>query len=608
MSNEHEIATESVLKASSKEFCAGLKSINGCTSEDRDVISKYEQIGSQALQLAKAIDIVRRMIRERTSEFHPDLTIEDEFIRPKTACTIFLAAPNIASDGIRENIKLLVEHKMVDCIVTDAGGIEMDLIESPRKTIAQILDEMLEEKSSWTSSELIERVGKNNPGSICFWAATNKIPIFCPSLSPKSFKGLLSKYKLKGLVLDPIKDIRRINIFSHNTAKFKTGVIVLGGGVPKHHTMNANLMRNGANYAVYINNAPEFDCSDSGANPDEAISWGKIHPEALVVKVTSQEREAFSSLVDQTFLRHLKLEKPIAPEGLDFQKAKSILDEMLGVRAASHLNLSAIFLAYTSNMASTGLRETIRSLVEHKMIDCVVATAGGIEEDLIKSLELRQGQYAETFVGDFSKWSGPILRENAINRIGNLFVPNDNYCRFEDWLIPILNQMLEERDTWLQSEFIERLGLEINHPNSICYWAARNKIPIFCPALTDGSLGDMLYFHSFRSPGLRLDPCGDFIRIENVVRETDKGAVGVIVLGGGAAEKYLMEAIETRGGADYGVFINTAAEFDRLSHGKLKRYLSEAKLKASTKWAELTDCATLVFAKLVAQTFFNHIK
>lgn len=32
-------------------------------------------------------------------------------------------------------------------------------------------------------------------------------------------------------------------------------------------------------------------------------------------------------------------------------------------------------------------------------------------------------------------------------RIGNLLVPNDNYCKFEDWLMPILNQMLLEQNT-----------------------------------------------------------------------------------------------------------------------------------------------------------------
>ena len=52
---------------------------------------------------------------------------------------------------------------------------------------------------------------------------------------------------------------------------------------------------------------------------------------------------------------------------------------------------------------------------------------------------------------------------------------------------------------------VARLGREIDDPASICYWAQRNGIPIFCPALTDGSLGDMLFFHTYKNPGLVLD-------------------------------------------------------------------------------------------------------
>ena len=70
-------------------------------------------------------------------------------------------------------------------------------------------------------------------------------------------------------------------------------------------------------------------------------------------------------------------------------------------------------------------------------VDCVVSTAGGIEEDFIKCL-------APTFLGDFSL-DGKSLRANGINRIGNLLVPNDNYCKFEEWLTPILDQMLLEQ-------------------------------------------------------------------------------------------------------------------------------------------------------------------
>ena len=57
------------------------------------------------------------------------------------------------------------------------------------------------------------------------------------------------------------------------------------------------------------------------------------------------------------------------------------------------------------------------------MVDCIVASAGGVEEDFIKCL-------APTYLGDFSL-PGRELRDKGINRIGNLLVPNNNYVKFE---------------------------------------------------------------------------------------------------------------------------------------------------------------------------------
>jgi deoxyhypusine synthase len=58
---------------------------------------------------------------------------------------------------------------------------------------------------------------------------------------------------------------------------------------------------------------------------------------------------------------------------------------------------------------------------------------------------------------------------------------------------------------WTPSKMIARLGKEINNPDSVYYWAYKNNIPVFCPALTDGSMGDMIYIHSYKNPGLVVD-------------------------------------------------------------------------------------------------------
>lgn len=126
-----------------------------------------------------------------------------------------------------------------------------------------------------------------------------------------------------------------------------------------------------------------------------------------------------------------------------------------------------IFLGYTSNLVSSGLREVILHLVKHKHVAVLVTTAGGVEEDFIKCL-------GKTYLADFNL-DGADLRRRGMNRIGNLVIPNDNYCKFEDWLMPILDSMLAEQKesgtVWTPSSFIRRLGKEINNEESIYFWA-----------------------------------------------------------------------------------------------------------------------------------------
>ena len=71
----------------------------------------------------------------------------------------------------------------------------------------------------------------------------------------------------------------------------------------KHHICNANLFRNGADFSVFINTAQPFDCSDSGADPDEAVSWGKIKMDAKPVKVYGDAAVMLPLLISQTFAK-----------------------------------------------------------------------------------------------------------------------------------------------------------------------------------------------------------------------------------------------------------------------------------------------------------------
>jgi len=190
------------------------------------------------------------------------------------------------------------------------------------------------------------------------------------------------------------------------------------------------------------------------------------------------------------------------------------------------------------------------------MVDAIVTTAGGVEEDFIKCL-------APNYMGEFSL-KGSELRDKGINRIGNLLVPNENYCKFEDWVKPLLDKMLErqkkEGKIWTPSRVIKFLGTQINDRRSIYYWCAVNKIPVFCPAITDGSLGDMMFFHAYRNPGLTIDILRDLTKLNKIAVLSKK--TGGIILGGGIIKHHICNANLMRNGMDYAVYVNTGQEFD----------------------------------------------
>ena len=65
----------------------------------------------------------------------------------------------------------------------------------------------------------------------------------------------------------------------------KTGALMIGGGISKHHTIWWNQFRDGLDYAVYITTAVEWDGSLSGARVREAVSWGKVKGDAMYVTI-----------------------------------------------------------------------------------------------------------------------------------------------------------------------------------------------------------------------------------------------------------------------------------------------------------------------------------
>jgi deoxyhypusine synthase len=231
------------------------------------------------------------------------------------------------------------------------------------------------------------------------------------------------------------------------------------------------------------------------------------------------------------------------------------------VRAAREANPRFVFfLGYTSNQVSSGNRELIRYLVQHKLVDAIVTTAGGIEEDIIKCIK-------PFVLGDF-RANGAQLREQGINRTGNIFVPNDRYIAFEQFLKPILDELTAtktKQHTIAPSELIRILGQRINHEDSIYYWAAKHNIPVFCPAVTDGSIGDITFFYQYTEQKLFIDIAGDNATLNKLAIDADQ--TGALIVGAGLIKHQILNANMMREGLDYSVYLNTSQEFDGSDSG-----------------------------------------
>ena len=258
-----------------------------------------------------------------------------------------------------------------------------------------------------------------------------------------------------------------------------------------------------------------------------------------------------------------------------------------------------IFLGYTSNMISSGVRESILHLVKNKMVHVIVTTAGGVEEDIAKTLK-------PFILGDF-RLDGTMLREKGINRIGNILVPNDRYIEFEKVFTPLLKQLYEEQKETgkiaTPTEICRRLG-ELGDETSVLYWACKNNIPVFCPGITDGSMGDMIFFFKSENPEFKLDVTDDVVILEDMV--LDAPATGAIILGGSLPKHHIMNANMMREGTKYTIYINTAVEGDGSDSGALpEEAKSWGKATADSDTVKVEGDATIIFPLLVAGAFVD---
>jgi len=267
-------------------------------SVDELVLQMEKAWGFTAGKLALGVRILEDMIRERK-------------------CVKFLSfTGNLVATGTRGALKELVKRKLVDVVITTCGTLDHDIARCwknyyrgsfvmndaklresginrlgnvlvPNDSYGVIIEKKMQTllQSLWrerikevTTHQLCYEIGRRicNESSILYWTAKNNIPVYVPGITDGAVGYQLWLFSQDhDFKVNLLKDSGELNDIVY-TAK-KTGALMVGGGISKHHTLWWNQFREGLNYALYISTAVEWDGSLSGARPREAVSWGKIN-------------------------------------------------------------------------------------------------------------------------------------------------------------------------------------------------------------------------------------------------------------------------------------------------------------------------------------------
>ncbi len=283
-----------------------LSGLKGCAS----LVKAMGKTAFQGRNLSRATDIYEMMLKDQ-------------------ACMIILClAGSLISAGMKKIIVDLIEHNMVDAIVsTGANIVDQDFFEGlgfshyqanpdavddnklQELMIDRIYDTYIDEEHlricdhtifeiankltprAYSSREFIQLMGAylhkhgKNKTSIVHAAYKKHLPIFVPAFSDCSAGfGLVLhqvKHPQKHVAIDSVKDFRELTELK--VANNDSGLLMLGGGVPKNFAQDivvaAELLEHDApmhKYAVQITVADERDGGLSGSTLREACSWGKV--------------------------------------------------------------------------------------------------------------------------------------------------------------------------------------------------------------------------------------------------------------------------------------------------------------------------------------------
>lgn len=253
------------------------------------------------------------------------------------------------------------------------------------------------------------------------------------------------------------------------------------------------------------------------------------------------------------------------------------------------------FFGVAGALVPGGMRDILIDIIESRAIDVFVTTGANLTHDLVEALGHRH------FIGSHHADDAALEKEGYV-RMYDSYMKSNVYPDLEDFLNPILDTIKEPITI---SQLLNKIGLAVKK-RSILSACIKNNIPVFCPALADSGIGQMIWGYLAKGKKLQVDAFRDLLDI-NDLAWTSKRA-GVIYLGGGVPKNFIQQAMQFRKeGADYGIQITTdRPEPGGSSGAPLKEGISWSKMKPSANFVDVfcdvTIALPLLWASIKNQT------
>jgi deoxyhypusine synthase len=254
------------------------------------------------------------------------------------------------------------------------------------------------------------------------------------------------------------------------------------------------------------------------------------------------------------------------------------------------------FLSFPACIIATGTRGIIRTLLERKLVDVVITTAGTLDHDLAR---VWKPYYHGTFQADDHR-----LHQQGINRLGNIFIPLECYGTIlEQKMQPLLKTIGTQKNKWSTKELIWEFGKHLEHEpqgkESILYWSWKHQIPIYVPGITDGAFGSQLWMYYQTHREFTIDLMQDEQDLSDLVFQAKK--TGALIIGGGISKHHTIWWNQFKGGLDYAVYLTTAIEYDgSLSGAQTREAVSWGKIRENADAITIEGDATVLLPLLIS--------